>query len=263
MSPLPRPLLLLANDDGIQAPGLNALREALGERAEVVTVAPEQDQSASGHALTLRRPLRLRELGAGRYALDGTPADCVYLALHLEGFLSRTPDLVVAGLNQGPNLGSDVFYSGTVAAAREGALRGVPSVAFSLVGRPDSLQAAAERAASLVDALLARPREERPRLLNVNFPPGRPRGMRATVLGRRHYADGITVRTDPRGRAYFWIGGPGEARHPRIEEADTTAIDEGWASLTPLSLTATDEVALASAARLASACTEALEEGPT
>ncbi len=261
--PLPRPLLLLANDDGIRAPGLEALERALRRRAEVVTVAPEEDQSASGHALTLRRPLRLREVSQGRYALDGTPADCVYLALHLEGFLPRVPDLVVAGLNQGPNLGSDVFYSGTVAAAREGALRGVPSVAFSLAGRPDSLEAAAERAAALVDALLTQAADGRPRLLNVNFPSGRPRGVRATVLGRRHYADGVTVRTDPRGRAYFWIGGPGEASHPRMDAADTTAIDCGWVSLTPLSLAATDAGAMASAERLAVACSAGFEEETT
>ena len=246
-----RPLLLLSNDDGVGAPGLRALREALGRFADVVVVAPEHDQSASGHALTLRRPLRLRDLGEGRYALDGTPADCVYLALHLEGLLPRPPQLVVAGLNHGPNLGSDVFYSGTVAAAREGALRGVPAVAFSLVGTPDALAAAADRAALIVRALLAMDPSQRPRLLNVNFPPGRPRGVRATRLGPRHYADGVTVRTDPRGRPYYWIGGPGEASHPPADEADTSAVDQGWVSLTPLSIAATDEPRLASVRALA------------
>ncbi len=255
-----RPLLLLSNDDGIGAPGLQALREALARFAEVMVVAPEHDQSATGHALTLRRPLRLRELGDGQHALDGTPADCVYLALHLEGLLPRTPDLVIAGLNHGPNLGSDVFYSGTVAAAREGALRGVPAVAFSLVGQPDGLAEAAERAARIVRALLAVEPSARPRLLNVNFPPGRPEGARATRLGRRHYADGVTVRTDPRGRAYFWIGGPGEAHHPPMDDADTTAIDQGWISITPLSLLATDERHLASAASLAEASTPPRQE---
>src|SRR5690606_17768279 len=138
-----RPLILLSNDDGVAARGLRTLREALLAIGDVVTVAPATEQSANSHSLTLSRPLRHREVEEGVHSIDGTPADCIYVALYRERFLPRWPDLVVSGINHGYNLGTDVFYSGTVAAAREGALRGIPSIAFSL-GPKGSFEEAAE-----------------------------------------------------------------------------------------------------------------------
>src|SRR5688500_9165878 len=129
-----RPLILVSNDDGVYAPGLAALREAVAELGEVVTVAPLTEQSAGSHSLTLSRPLRHREVAPGVHAIDGSPADCIYVALFHESMLPRRPDLVLSGVNHGPNLGSDVFYSGTVAAAREASLRGIPAIAFSNAG---------------------------------------------------------------------------------------------------------------------------------
>ncbi len=244
-----RPLILLSNDDGVAARGLRTLREALLGIATVVTVAPALEQSAGSHSLTLSRPLRHREVDEGVHSIDGTPADCIYVALYRERFLPRWPDLVVSGINHGYNLGSDVFYSGTVAAAREGALRGVPSIAFSL-GPKGSFDEAAKVAARMCARMLATPggrRGERGALLSVNFPPEAPyRGVRATRLGRRVYLDEVTVRADPRGKEYYWIGGPG-ARHEPLEGSDTEAVDEGFVAVTPLVLDATcpDELGLA------------------
>jgi 5'-nucleotidase len=228
--------LLLTNDDGYQAEGLRAMREALGPVGEVVVVAPETEQSATSHSLSLHRPLRLRRVDAGVFALDGTPADCVYVALNgRSGALPRRPDLVVSGLNHGPNLGYDVFYSGTVGAAREAALRGVRALATSADVRA-SRPAAAALAAEVARALVARPEQSAVPLLNLNVPPGEgPWPLRTTVLGTRVYDDEVTVAFDPRGREYMWIGGGG-VTHPEALGADTEAFDQGVASLTPLVL---------------------------
>lgn len=230
----PRPLILVSNDDGVNAEGLHALEAALAALGRVYTVAPETEQSAMSHAMTLARPLRMRQLDESRFAVDGTPVDCVYIALHLEGVLPARPDVVVSGINHGLNLGSDVFYSGTVAAAREGALRGVPSVAVSLQSGGD-LDAASMIACKVVSALLeARPHHGGPPpLLNVNVPAGRVRGVRATTLGPRLYEEIVEMRTDPRGRTYLWLGGPSVA-HPPSEGTDTAAHEAGYASVTPL-----------------------------
>lgn len=233
-----RPLILLANDDGVDAPGIRALDAALREAFDVVRVAPEREMSGQAHSITLTRPLRLRRVADGVHAVDGTPADCIYVGLFHPDVLPRRPDLIASGINHGANLGADVFYSGTVAAAREGALRGIPSVAFSQVGRAD-LAASAQRARRLVERLLeAEVPPGDPPLLNVNFPPGEPRGTRATILGRRLYTDEVDVRRDPRGREYLWIGGPG-AHHSPVEGSDTDAIDAGFVSVTPLLIRAT------------------------
>lgn len=238
-----RPLILLSNDDGVGARGLRTLREALCLIADVVTVAPQLEQSANSHSLTLARPLRHRELDEAVHSVDGTPADCIYVALYRERFLPRWPDLVVSGINHGYNLGTDTFYSGTVAAAREGALRGIPSIAFSLGGPKGSFEEAAKVAMLMCARMLDTPgaREgDRGALLNVNFPPAVPyRGVRATRLGRRVYVEEVTVRTDPRGKEYFWIGGPG-ASHEPLEGSDTEAVDAGYVAVTPLVLDATD-----------------------
>jgi 5'-nucleotidase len=244
-------LVLLSNDDGVEAAGLRALAAALREVVDLVVCAPETEQSAHSHALTLSRPLRHRDLGDGVHAIDGTPADCIYVALHHPTMLPRRPDLVVSGINHGPNLGSDVYYSGTVAAAREGALRGIPAIAFSLeVGGDRAL--ASRLARDLVLRFLGAPRPHHPTpLMNVNFPLIRPRGVRATRLGRRLYEDEVVVRQDPRGREYFWIGGPASARHEHVAGSDTEAIDEGFVSITPLSTEGTSAELIGLAAHVA------------
>lgn len=255
--PMPeRPLILLANDDGVHARGLSTLRDALRTIGHVVTVAPAAEQSAGSHSLTLSRPLRHRTLEPDVHSVDGTPADCIYVALYRDRFLPRWPDLVVSGINHGYNLGADTFYSGTVAAAREAALRGIPAIAFSL-GPHGSFAEAAKVAAVLAARVIETPgsREgDRGALLNVNFPPETPyRGVRATRLGRRVYVDEVTARTDPRGKEYYWIGGPGARPHEPIEGSDTEAVDRGLVSVTPLLLDATDPDDFGLAAWVASA----------
>jgi 5'-nucleotidase len=239
-----RPLILCANDDGFFSKGLRAVADALSTFARVVVVAPESEQSATSHSLTLHRPLRLRRLDEDRYALDGTPADCVYLALHLTGpraVLPRKPDLVVSGINRGINLGQDVFYSGTVAAAREGALRGIPAIAASVEvksGPAGSSFDPAPTAAVVVDLakkLLAEPPATPTLLLNLNLPAGPLRALVATRLGRRLWSDEVDARVDPRGRHYFWLGGAGVS-HDQAAGTDTAAFDQGLATLTALSL---------------------------
>jgi 5'-nucleotidase len=246
-----RPLILVSNDDGVRARGCVRLREAMAQVGDAYTVAPEREQSANSHSLTLHRPLRHRQLEEGVHAIDGTPADCVYVALYHGTLLPRRPDLVVSGINSGPNLGSDTHYSGTVAAAREGALRGIPSIAFSNFGDLD-LDIAGDIAAKIARRLLSATQPPgSPVLLNVNFPPTPPKGVRATRLGRRLYADEVLVRNDPRGREYIWIGGPG-ARHEHFEGSDTEAIEDGYVSVTPLMIDVTHAEHLGLAAWVAS-----------
>ena len=232
-----RPLILLSNDDGFEARGLHALRDVLAVSADVFVVAPRTEQSAGSHSLTLSRPLRHRALEPTFHWVDGSPADCIYVALHREGTLPRRPDLVVSGINHGYNLGTDVYYSGTVAAAREAALRGVPSIAFSLSRAGGRLEVAAASAARAAPRALAAPRDwyaDHGPLLNVNFPPGDAyRGVRATRLGKRVYRDEVEVRQDPRGGEYVWIGGL-HAHHDPLEGGDTDAVDAGYVSVTPL-----------------------------
>ncbi|HEX8795588.1 MAG TPA: 5'/3'-nucleotidase SurE [Polyangiaceae bacterium] len=233
-----RPLVLLSNDDGHASAGIRAMRTALAVAADVVVVAPETEQSATSHSLSLHRPLRLRDVEPGVFALDGTPADCVYVALHaVPRVLPRRPDLVVSGLNHGMNLGQDAFYSGTVAAAREGALRKIPAVAAS-VHHTVELARAAEATARIAAALLEGERTPG-MLLNVNFPKDWAGEIRATRLGTRIYEDMVDFRRDPRGREYLWIAGPG-VHHERDPGSDTDAYDEGVASITPLLLDLTD-----------------------
>ncbi len=229
-----RPLILLANDDGFRAQGLNVLRAALLPHADVIVCAPDGEQSASSHSLSLHRPLRLTQHAADIFSIDGTPADCVYTAFFAgERILPRRPDLVCSGLNHGANLGDDVFYSGTVAAAREGALRGVPALALSADADADRV-VAAEQAARIVLALWAA-QPTGPLLLNVNIPRGENLPCRATRLGGRFYTDEVEFRKDPRGREYLWLGGPGIEHRP-VAGSDTEAYDAGVIGLTPLVL---------------------------
>jgi 5'-nucleotidase len=233
-SPLKRPLVLLSNDDGYRSSGIEAFRQALEPHADVVICAPEVEQSAASHALSLHRPLRLFRHGERVFSVDGTPADCVYVALYGgdDRVLPRKPDLVLSGVNHGVNLGDDVFYSGTVAAAREGALKGIPSMAVSAALNADFTRAA-ELAARLALGLHAE--QSGPVLLNVNIPAGRDWALRATRLGRRIYRDEVEFRRDPRGREYLWIGGPG-ASHEAVAGSDTEAFDDGVVGITPLVL---------------------------
>ena len=250
-----RPLVLVSNDDGYGSPGLRALRDALAIWADVVVVAPETEQSATSHSLSLHRPLRTREVEPGTFAIDGTPADCVYVALHAETrFLPRWPDLVCSGINRGLNLGQDAFYSGTVAAAREGALRGIPAIASSAHLKADLARVAeltSRLARALHDATAGvlgagvRPGPSVVRntpLLNLNVPREWNGEVKKARLGARIYEEVIDFRTDPRGREYLWLGGPG-VRHQRDPGSDTDAYDDGFASLTPLvlDLTSPDE----------------------
>ena len=237
--------VLLTNDDGVQAPALRALREALAPLGRVIVVAPDRDQSATSHALTLHRPFRIQQHEPDVYSVDGTPTDCVITSFY--GLLERRPDLVISGINLGPNMGEDVFYSGTVAAAIEGALQGAPAIAASWAGRqaPDWGEPAgflARLAARLLERGL--PRRH---LLNVNLP-GRPwdeaRGVRVTRLGSRIYHDTLVKKVDPRGRDYYWIGGE-EPEWESIPGTDFHAVHQGWISVTPMRLDLTADAALA------------------
>jgi 5'-nucleotidase len=238
--------VLLSNDDGYASRSIRALFDALSSWADVVMVAPENEQSASSHSLSLHRPLRARSVDTNIFAVDGTPADCVYVALHGgTRFLPRWPDVVCSGINRGLNLGQDAFYSGTVAAAREGALRGIPAIASSAHPQGE-LPRYAELTSALARALFdetkhtATPRlgptiSRRTPLLNLNFPKDWTGEVRRTRLGARLYEEVIDVRRDPRGREYMWLGGPG-VRHDPEPGTDTDAYDENAASITPLIL---------------------------
>lgn len=237
--------ILLSNDDGIDAPGLNVLAARLSAAHEVWVVAPATEQSAKSHSLTMREPLRVSERGPRRFAVTGTPADCVYVAVH--DLLPEPPELVLSGINNGSNLGNDVYYSGTVAAAREAVLHGHPAIAISLQRGEATPEPFWDTAAAIAAQLVERAEALPPRiLLNVNVPNlplPRIRGLKACRLGERIYAPAVERRTDPRGGAYVWIGGP----HLRFEggdDADGIAIGEGWVSVTPLDPDATDRGAL-------------------
>jgi len=231
-----KPLILVTNDDGVMAPGIRALAAALREVGDVIVCAPDRERSAASHALTLDRPLRVDELEPGVFAVDGTPADCSYLALlHL---VPRPPALCVSGINYGYNLGSDIFYSGTVAGAVEAALRGVPAIAISLERHmPADFGAAAAFARALAAEALARGAGAIPAasLLNVNLPRGPVTDYQTTFLGRRVYRDQVDVRQDLRGRSYYWIGGPEESATD-APGSDCNAVRAGLASITPLGL---------------------------
>lgn len=236
-----QPLILLSNDDGVRAPGIQALADALEGIGDLVVAGPDRERSATAHAISLDHPLRVDELRPGVYAIDGTPVDCVYLALH--HLVPRKPDLCLSGINNGFNLGSDVFYSGTVGAALEAALRGVPSIAISLERRnPQDFSHAASFARNLVRDVLDRgPDAIAPAtFLNVNLPAGPVSGLRVTSMGHRIYRDQVSVRQDLRGRNYYWIGGP-EEKGPDIPGSDCTAIAAGLVSISAIGLDLTHQ----------------------
>lgn len=233
--------ILITNDDGIRAAGLKTLERSLSGLGRIVLVAPENEQSATSHAITLDRPLRIKEYSENRYSVTGTPTDCVLLAVHR--ILDTRPDLVVSGINHGPNMGEDVTYSGTVAAAIEGNILDIDSIAISITSwDPGSFEAASNISRYLASRMLGREGKGETFLWNVNIPPLPEkdlRGMRVTKLGSRVYNDSIVKNTDPRGKDYFWIGG-GEPGWSVDEKSDFSAVSSGYVSVTPLKVDMTD-----------------------
>jgi 5'-nucleotidase len=234
--------LLCTNDDGILAYGLECMVKAASPLGEITVVAPDREQSATSHSLTLHHPLRPVQRGERRYQVDGTPTDCVMLAV--EALMDARPDFVLSGINHGQNMGEDVLYSGTVAAAMEGLALGIPSIAVSFAGgdlRADVslLDDQIEVLTPLLAHLTSLPRFPEHTLLNVNLPPRRAdeiRGVRLTRLGRRVYSDSLRPMVDPWGRQIFWIGGGSINWEGSAEGSDFRAVDEGYVSVTPLHL---------------------------
>ncbi len=251
MSSAPGPLrILVSNDDGIASAGLAALAAAMEALGEVWVVAPDREQSASSHALSIHRPLRLTPVRERWFSVDGTPADCSYLAIN-HVMREARPTLMVSGINHGANLADDVTYSGTVAAAMEASLLGVPSIAFSLVGRGElQFDSAARFARSLAGAMLRTPTRT-PMLLNVNIPAGvEPKGFAVTRQGKHSYGYGVIEKVDPRGRKYYWIGGT-EYAHQDIPGSDCNAVlRDRLVSITPLHLDLTDTGAISTLGQL-------------
>ena len=228
------PRILVTNDDGVRSDGIHALADAVRRLGEVTVVAPNVEASAIGHALTLRRPLRMEQLGEGVYEVDGTPTDCVNIAL-TQLFDGRI-DLVVSGINKGYNIGDDITYSGTVAGAMEAALLGIPGIAVSLertLGIYD-FRASAGAAATVAEAVFRGGLAART-FLNLNVPPGQPKGMRVTFQAKRNHVTVVNPRQDPRGRPYYWIE-EGENEWEPHDRSDYQAVKDGYVSVTPLQL---------------------------
>ncbi len=228
--------ILLSNDDGYFAPGIEILARTLSDIAEITVVAPERDRSGASNSLTLDRPLMLRRAANGFYFVNGTPTDCVHLAV--TGMLDHLPDMVISGINHGANMGDDTIYSGTVAAATEGHLLGVPSLAVSLTSHKAAhFETAAMVARRMVERCLRHPLSE-PVLLNLNIPDvpiEMLKGVRVTRLGRRHKAEGVVKQVNPRGDTVYWIGAAGLAQDAG-EGTDFHAVENGYASVTPLQI---------------------------
>ncbi len=231
-------LILISNDDGIRSEGIRRLAKSLAGIGRVYVVAPDRERSAASHSLTLHRPLRVEEVGARMYAVDGTPTDCISLAVN--GILPGKPDIVISGINRGANLGEDVSYSGTVSAAMEATLLNIPSIAVSLVARESfDFTSAASVAASLAGRILSSglPKDT---LLNVNVPSvPEIKGYRITKQGKRTYSDTVIEKIDPRGKKYYWIGGDLTTMDTG-RDTDFYAISRGYVSITPLHLDMTN-----------------------
>lgn len=233
--------ILITNDDGIYAPGITALADALSQVAEIAVVAPDRERSAVSHSLTLHHPLRAVKLAPGRYSVDGTPTDCVNLGIH--SLIDFQPDLVVSGINRGANLGDDVTYSGTVAAAMEATLMGIPAFAISLATLDDGADYCdAARFAAKLATILHDKRLPKDTFLNVNVPVSPDIlsfAPQVTVQGKRRYEGSIVDKIDPRGRSYYWIGTADLDFHD-IEGSDYAAVKRGHISITPLHLDMTN-----------------------
>ncbi len=236
--------ILVSNDDGVHAEGIRALSEALAACGEVIVVAPDRNRSGASHSLTLEVPLRVTRIAeTGYHAVKGTPTDCVHLAVN--ELVRPEPDMVVAGINHGANLGDDVIYSGTVAAATEGRHLGFPSLAISLVGKTH-FATAAHYAAQLVKGMMVHPLPA-DQILNVNVPDlplDQIKGIRVTRLGNRHRAESVICSEDPRGQSIYWIGPPG-SQQDAGEGTDFAAIEQGYVSITPLTIDMTAYSSLA------------------
>ena len=233
--------ILCTNDDGYLAPGITVLARAAASLGSVTMVAPDREQSATSNSLTLHHPLRARRARDGAWIVDGTPTDCVILAVN--ELLPERPDVCLSGVNHGGNMGEDVLYSGTVAAAMEATVIGIPAVAISYCGMfPEELEGFEELVGRVLAAILNGGSFPADTLFNVNLPaiaPDEVRGIRVTSLGRRRYAASITRADDPSGREYFWIGG-GVATWRGPEQSDFQAVEDGYVSVTPLHLDLTN-----------------------
>ena len=239
-----KPKILLSNDDGIRSEGLRALYEALKDFADVTVVAPDRERSAVGRALTLHRPLRCEKVDENWYAVDGTPTSCVYIGIH--AIMKEKPDMVLGGINRGPNLGEDITYSGTVSIAMEGALLGIPSVAFSLATFKDFLWESAAKWAVRITKKVYERGIPKGCCLNVNIPNlpyGEVKGVKVTRQGKKDYTEKVEERRDPWGRVYYWIGGE-EPNWKAEPGTDYWAIKNGYVSITPIHLDLTDYRAL-------------------
>jgi len=237
--------ILLSNDDGVHAQGIHALAESLQDIAEVTIVAPDRNRSGASNSLTLEQPLRVTEIADKVYSVQGTPTDCVHLALN-ELMKDALPDLVLTGINHGANLGDDVLYSGTVAAAMEGHFLGVQAVAFSLVGKQHFVTAG-KIARQIVEQHLVKPIPTN-RLLNINVPDlpfDQLKGTAVTRLGARHHAEAMIKQQDPRGHDIYWLGPPGKEQDAG-EGTDFYAVDQGYVSVTPLQVDLTAHESLRS-----------------
>jgi 5'/3'-nucleotidase len=233
--------ILCTNDDGYLATGIQVLASAARRIGEVTIVAPDREQSATSHSLTLHNPLRARRAPDGAWVVGGTPTDCVLMAVGK--LLPERPDICVSGVNHGPNMGEDVLYSGTVAAAMEATVLGVPAVAFSYAGRQfEDLPAWEDVVHRVLEGILGQDKFPADTLFSVNLPPIAPAeisGIRVTSLGRRRYSESITQALDPMGKEYYWIGG-GAVSWSGSSESDFGAVDEGYVSVTPLHLDLTN-----------------------
>ncbi len=227
------PLILVTNDDGVQSDGIHALADAMKPLGDVIIVGPLQEASAIGHALTLRRPLRIELISEGIYGVDGTPTDCVNLACEI--ILKRLPDLVVSGINKGWNLGDDITYSGTVSGALEAALLGCPGIAVSLRRTRGTFDfGPSAQAAAVVAKMVLEKGIPARTLLNINVPTGAPKGLRVTTQAKRNHVTQIDARTDPRGNDYYWIEEALDEYHPDSGKTDYEAVMAGYTSVTPL-----------------------------
>ena len=231
------PLILVSNDDGYFTPGITTLAKELKKLGEVVIVAPDQERSASSHSLTIDRPLRVKKIEKNIYATNGTPTDCVMMAVNW--VLSRKPDLIVSGINHGPNMADDVHYSGTVSAAMEGGLMGIPAIAVSLNAREDfRFQLAAVAARKVAQQVL---KNGLPAgvILNLNVPNKKANGFAWTALGKRDYGKMLDEKIDPRGKKYYWLGGNLDG-FKSVPGSDCDAVAKGKVSITPLRVNMTE-----------------------
>ncbi len=229
-------LILLTNDDGIHSEGLLALRETLAVSHDVWVVAPERERTCIGHAITLHKPLRIKRISDNTYASNGSPVDCIYLGI--KAILKKKPDMIISGINKGPNMGQDVHYSGTVAAAKEGAFLAIPSMAVSICARGQFLFDEAALVTKKIVSFFKNKKFIDGTFLNINIPNlhyGKLNGFMVTKLGKRIYNDEVLERTDPRGGTYYWIGGSADAYEEK-RGTDFDAVEKGYVSVTPLGL---------------------------